>query len=119
MIDAVGATVVCCTPTYALRLAEVAAAERTERPLSESSVRVLIVAGEPGGSIPATRERIEQSWGARVIDHHGLTEVGPVSFECWESPGSLHLNEGRIHLRSARPGQQSTRCPTGSRASWS
>jgi phenylacetate-CoA ligase len=94
MIEAVGATVVCCTPTYALRLAEVAAGERLGRPLQENSVRVLIVAGEPGGSIPATRERIEESWGARVIDHHGLTEVGPISFECWESPGFLHLNEG-------------------------
>jgi phenylacetate-CoA ligase len=94
VIDSIGATVVCCTPTYALRLAEVAAEERPERPLAESSVRILIVAGEPGGSIPATREQIERSWGARVIDHHGLTEVGPISFECWESPGSLHLNEG-------------------------
>ena len=94
MIEAVAPTVVCCTPTYALRLAQVAAEEgRGGRPLSDSSVRVLIVAGEPGGSIPATRERIEMSWGARVIDHHGLTEVGPVSFECWEGPGFLHLNE--------------------------
>jgi phenylacetate-CoA ligase len=94
MIDAVGATVVCCTPTYALRLADIAAQERPERPLAESSVRLLIVAGEPGGSIPATRRRIEERWGARVIDHHGLTEVGPVSFECVEGPGFLHLNEG-------------------------
>jgi phenylacetate-CoA ligase len=31
-----------------------------------------------------------------VIDHHGLTEVGPVSFECWESPGSLHINEAEF-----------------------
>ena len=62
----------------------------------ESSVRVIIVAGEPGGSIPATRARIEQSWGARVIDHHGLTEVGPVSFECLERPGGLHLNEAEF-----------------------
>src|SRR5688572_673459 len=93
MIEAIGATVVCCTPTYALRLAEIAAQERPERPLAASTVRVLIVAGEPGGSIPATRERIERLWGARVIDHHGLTEVGPVSFECWEAPGFLHLNE--------------------------
>jgi phenylacetate-CoA ligase len=92
MIDAVSATVLCCTPTYALRLAEVAAEQQMD--LSASSVRVLIVAGEPGGSIPATRDRIEESWGARVIDHHGMTEVGPISFECWESPGSLHLNEG-------------------------
>lgn len=92
-IAAVGATVVCCTPTYALRLAEVAAAEFPERPLHESTVRMVIVSGEPGGNIPATRERIERSWGARVIDHHGLTEAGPISFECWESPGFLHLNE--------------------------
>jgi phenylacetate-CoA ligase len=97
-IDAVGATAICCTPTYALRLAEVAAAqggmvERGGHPLRESRVRVIIVAGEPGGSIPATRARIEEAWGARVIDHHGLTEVGPVSVECWEQPGGLHINE--------------------------
>ena len=95
MIESIGASVVCCTPTYALRLAEIAELER--RPsLAKGTVRMLIVAGEPGGSIPATRERIERSWGARVIDHHGLTEVGPVSFECWESPGGMHVNEGEF-----------------------
>ena len=94
IIDSIGATVVCCTPTYALRLAEVAAGQRPDRPFCECSVRTLIVAGEPGGSIPATRERIERQWGARVIDHHGATEIGPLSFECVEVPGSLHLNEG-------------------------
>ena len=93
MIEKIGATVVCCTPTYALWLAEVSA-RNDARPLAESSVRVLIVAGEPGGSIASTRERIERSWGARVIDHHGLSEVGPMSFECWENPGALHINEG-------------------------
>ena len=31
-----------------------------------------------------------------MIDHHGLTEVGPVSFECWEGPGFLHLNENEF-----------------------
>lgn len=96
MIEAIGVTVVCCTPTYALRLAEIAAQDWPERHLADSTVRLLIVAGEPGGSIPATRQRIEESWGARVIDHHGLTEVGPVSFECWDAPGSLHLNEGEF-----------------------
>jgi phenylacetate-CoA ligase len=96
MIESVGATVVCCTPTYALRLAEIAAQDWPGRALADSTVRVLIVAGEPGGSIPATRRRIEESWGARVIDHHGLTEVGPVSVECWEAPGFLHLNEAEF-----------------------
>jgi phenylacetate-CoA ligase len=92
LLETVRPTVVCCTPTYALRLVEVARAAGGFD-LTTSGVRVVIVAGEPGGNIPATRERIERGWGARVIDHHGLTEVGPVSFECWESPGSLHLNE--------------------------
>ena len=93
MIESVAATVVCCTPTYAMHLAEVAVQLGRERSLMDGSVRMLIVAGEPGGSIPATRERIERSWGARVIDHHGLTEVGPMSFECWEAPGFLDVNE--------------------------
>jgi len=94
LIESLAVDVVCCTPTYALHLLEVAASEGVR--LRESRVRVLIVAGEPGGSIPATRARIEQGWGARVIDHHGLTEVGPLSFECWEAPGFLHLNESRF-----------------------
>jgi phenylacetate-CoA ligase len=93
IIQAVGATVVCCTPTYALRLAEVAAEDPSGCDLAASNVRILIVAGEPGGSIPATRRQIEERWGARVVDHYGLTEVGPVGFECWEAPGSMHVNE--------------------------
>jgi len=107
MIEVLKPTVVCCTPTYALRLLEVAA----EMPgaasdLAAGSVRVLIVAGEPGGSIASTRERIERGWGARVIDHHGLTEVGPVSFECWASPGGLHLNENEYICEVLEPGTE-------------
>jgi phenylacetate-CoA ligase len=85
------ATVVLCTPTYALRLAEVAAQEGID--LAGSSVRALIVAGEPGGSIPATRARIETAWGARVFDHNGLTEVGAVGVECPQNPAGLHILE--------------------------
>jgi phenylacetate-CoA ligase len=86
------ATVLCCTPTYALRLAEVAHEERLD--LSRGAVRTIIVAGEPGGSIQATRSRLEASWpGARVFDHHGMTETGPVSFECPACPGHLHIME--------------------------
>jgi phenylacetate-CoA ligase len=85
------ATVVLCTPTYALHLAQVAREQGTD--LRESAVRKLIVAGEPGGSIPATRQRIEESWNARVFDHHGMTEVGPMTIECPEAPGGLHVLE--------------------------
>jgi phenylacetate-CoA ligase len=112
MIEGVKATVICCTPTYALRLAEIAAQDWPERHLQDGSIRMLIVAGEPGGSIPATRRRIEESWGARVIDHHGLTEIGPVSFECWESPGFLHLNEGEF-VCEVRDPQTGAEVPDG------
>src|SRR5262249_54562496 len=66
------ATVVCCTPTYALHLTEVARAEGVD--LAGSAVRALVVAGEPGGGISETRGLIERGWGARVFDHYGLTE---------------------------------------------
>jgi phenylacetate-CoA ligase len=86
-----GATVVLCTPTYALHLAEVARDHSIN--LAESSVRALIVAGEPGGCIPATRARIESSWGARLFDHSGMTEIGPCAVECQNAPGGLHVLE--------------------------
>jgi phenylacetate-CoA ligase len=85
-------TVLLCTPTYALHLAEVAARQGIELP--RLGVRALIVAGEPGGSIPATRRRIEDAWGARLFDHSGMTEVGPAAVECAANPGGLHLLEG-------------------------
>lgn len=88
------ATFVCCTPTYALRMAEVAAREGID--LAASDVRGLIVAGEPGGSIAATRARIESAWGARVFDHVGMTEIGAWGFECLESPGGIHVNEAEF-----------------------
>ena len=85
------ATVVFATPTYALHLAELAAKEGID--LAGSSVRMLVVAGEPGGTIPATRQRIEAVWGARVFDHYGMTEIGPVAVETVDAPGQMVLLE--------------------------
>ena len=85
------ATVVFVTPTYALHLAEVAAAEGID--LAASAVRTVVVAGEPGGTIAATRKRIEDGWGARVFDHYGLTEIGPVAVETADTPGEMYLLE--------------------------
>ncbi len=85
------ATVVCCTPTYAMRMAEVAAQEGID--LKETSVRMLIVAGEPGGAIPATRARIEEAWEARVIDHWGMTETGSLGIESEDRPGGMFILE--------------------------
>lgn len=87
-----GITALCCTPTYAIHLGETARKEGL--PIDRSQVRRIVVAGEPGGSIPAVRSRIENLWpGARVSDHHGMTEIGPVSYECPAHPYSLHVME--------------------------
>ncbi|MHB8732445.1 MAG: phenylacetate--CoA ligase family protein [bacterium] len=86
------ATALVCTPSYALRLAEVARVAGVDA--AGLGVRVTIHAGEPGASIPATRRRIESAWGARCIDHTGLTEVGATGFTC--QTGELHLNESEF-----------------------
>lgn len=84
------ATVVCCTPSYALRLAE--AAQQLNFDVSATNVSRLIVAGEPGGSIPAVRQRIENAWKARVVDHSGATEIGPWGYADASDQG-LHVVE--------------------------
>lgn len=93
--------VVCCTPTYALRLAEAAAGEGAD--LAASRVRLLIVAGEPGGNIPAVRGKIERAWGARVSDHAGMTETGPWGFECVEQPGGMHVIDSEFIAEAIDP----------------
>ena len=87
-----GATVLVCTPTYALHMA--AEARRAGMDLArESSVRVTVHAGEPGAGIASTKRRIEEAWGARCFDHTGATEVGAFGFAC-NAPGEwVHVNE--------------------------
>jgi phenylacetate-CoA ligase len=95
------ATVVACTPTYALRLAEVAEEHGTD--LAGSSVRAIVVAGEPGGSIATTRAKIESSWGVRVFDHTGMTEIGALGIECIPNPCGVHLIETDCIAESINP----------------
>ncbi len=75
MIRNCRATALFCTPSYALRLADVALENRIDPASLE--VRRIVVAGEPGGSVPALRKRIETAWNAKLIDHAGASEVGP------------------------------------------
>ncbi len=95
------ATVICCTPTYALHLAEVAENERID--IKNSHVKTLIVAGEPGGSIPETKKRIENAWGAKVFDHYGLSEVGPIGIECQDSIGTMVILESEMIIEIIDP----------------
>ncbi|WP_237228959.1 phenylacetate--CoA ligase family protein [Rubinisphaera sp. JC750] len=87
-------TFICCTPTYALRMIEIA--QRKGLDLANSAVRAILVAGEPGGNIPAIRQRIEQGWGARVIDHWGMTDIGCLAVESADHPGGLMMLETEV-----------------------
>ena len=102
LIETHAVTVVVCTPTYALHMAEVAAAEGVDLP--GSSVRELIVAGEPGGNVATTKERIEEGWGARCFDHCGMTEIGAYGFERDETRGNLHVIESEFIVEVLKPG---------------
>jgi phenylacetate-CoA ligase len=90
LMETLGATVLVCTPSYALHLLQIA----RERGLDASKlpVRVTVHAGEPGAGIPSVRARIEAGWGARAFDHAGMTEMGAYGFECQAQAG-LHVNE--------------------------
>lgn len=93
-------TVLVCTPTYALHLAEVADEEGID--IAKSSVRISIHAGEPGASLPGTKGRIEDAWGSRCFDHVGATEVGAWGFECHAGSG-VHVNEGEFIFEVVDP----------------
>ena len=92
-MEALGATVLVCTPSYALHLLQVA----RERGLDPAKlpVRVTVHAGEPGAGIPPVRARIEAGWGARAFDHAGMTEMGAYGYEC-EAQAGLHVNESEF-----------------------
>ncbi len=86
------ATALCCTPTYALHLAQAATEDGID--LRESAVKKIIVAGETGGSVPEVRQQISAAWhGAEVLDHYGMTEVGPVAYQNSGQPDVLHILE--------------------------
>jgi len=88
-----GATAVVATPTYAIRLAQVAREMGIDL-ASESRVEMILMAGEPGGNIPNTKRLIEESWGARAGDFPGLSESGgSTAYECSVQPGGVHLLE--------------------------
>lgn len=95
-----GCTVLFCTPTYALHLAETARREGID--LAASAVRCLVLAGEPGGSIPAVRRRIEEAWGAAPYDHAGASEIGAYGIPCPQGRG-LFVNEEEFIAEALDP----------------
>lgn len=108
-----GATVLVCTPTYALHMASEARKAGIDL-AKDSAVTTTIHAGEPGANIPSTKKLIEESWGAKCYDHAGATEVGAFGFECQFQPGAIHVNESEFIAEvidpnngaQARPGEK-------------
>ncbi|MEQ1830873.1 MAG: phenylacetate--CoA ligase family protein [Pirellula sp.] len=93
LIGAAHPTVIFSTPSYALHLASDAMNRGID--LSKSSIRKVFVAGEPGGSMPAIRSKIESMFGAEVMDHAGATEVGPWGFGSSDGQ-ALHVIESEF-----------------------
>ena len=87
------ATAMMGTPTYLLNMAQ-SAREKLGIDPAELDIQRITCAGEPGASIPSTKRRLEDAWGAKVFDHAGATEIGAWSYECLEQPGAIHVNEG-------------------------
>lgn len=87
------ATAMMATPTYVLGMAEIAKNKMGIDPAS-LTINKITCAGEPGASIPTTKKRLQDAWGAKVYDHAGATEIGAWSYECTEQSGDLHVNDG-------------------------
>ena len=94
-------TAMCCTPTYALRLAEVA--DEAGIDLSKMPLKALINAGEPGANVPATKARIQTLWDVKCYDHAGASEIGAHSFECEMQPNGIHLIESEFIVEVLDP----------------
>ncbi len=93
------ATALACTPTYALRLREVAVEQRMEAALD--SIESILCTGEPGGSLPAVKASIEEAFGARVYEHAGSTEAGPFGYPC--THGGLHIDATQFACEIVAP----------------
>lgn len=95
-------TVIWTTPSYAWYLGETAKKQGID-PAKELAIDKIIVAGEPGGSIAATREAIEELWDAKVYDFFGISDIfGACAGMCSERNG-LHLAEDHILVEVINP----------------
>jgi len=95
------------TPTYVLGMANAARNRLGINLAKDLFIKKITCAGEPGASIPTTKRRMEEAWGAKVYDHIGATEIGAWSYECTEQPGGLHVNEAffMVEIEDLETGQ--------------
>ncbi|MEE3660359.1 phenylacetate--CoA ligase [Brenneria sp. g21c3] len=95
-------TITWTTPSYAWHLGETAVAQGLD-PRRDLALKRIIVCGEPGGSIPETRQAIEARWGVEVYDFYGISDIyGACAGSCEQKDG-LHLAEDDILLEVLDP----------------
>ena len=83
------------TPSYAWYLGETAQSQGIDL-RKDLAIRKIFVAGEPGGSIPETRQRIEELWGASLFDYYGLSDIFGACAGMCEKRDGLHWAEDHI-----------------------
>jgi phenylacetate-CoA ligase len=101
-IELLAPDAVVVTPSYAAHLVERAAEQGLD--LRASSVRRVLVAGEPGGGEPVFRAMLEDGWGAKVTEAMGVGDIGVSLWgECEEQDG-MHLGaRGFVHMELIEP----------------
>ena len=95
-----GSTVICCTPSYALYLAETMEEEGIKK--EDIKLKAGLFGAEPWTE--EMRRDIENRLGLKALDIYGLTEIiGPgVAFECEEQTG-MHINEDNFIVETIDP----------------
>src|SRR5579862_6571626 len=88
-------TVLCCTPSYALFLAEQAQKMGIDV-RKDAKIRLTFHTGEPGGQIPSVKRKIEEALGCKTYDIAGLTEIAAWGFECEPQPGGDHIHDDYV-----------------------
>ena len=95
-------TIVVGTPTYLLHLVDVARHEGLD--LRDAGVRMVMGGGEPGFSVPVTRQSLMDGWAAsQVLDAYGIGEAMHVAQSCAEWGGGVHTIEDVVHSYTADP----------------
>jgi phenylacetate-CoA ligase len=87
-------TVIPTTPSYALTLADTANEHHID--IAGSSVRILMLSGEPGALVSGIRDKLQRLWNALCFDYIGMTEVGTWGFQCTEEPNGVHFIESEF-----------------------
>ena len=95
-----GSTILCCTPSYALHIAETLYAGGYTK--EDISLKAGVFGAEPWTN--EMRHQIEEMLGIKAYDIYGLTEIiGPgVGFECHEQSG-MHINEDHFIVEVIDP----------------